>query len=219
MSDSGWIEIIFLAMLAGFIGLRLYNVLGRRTGHEKPVTDAFRPQTPEPARPGVVADREAPPRALPADIEPGVRPGLEAVMRADRSFDPAAFTRGSQAAYTMILEAFWRGDVAAMEGLVADDLLAEFREAIAAREEAGHVLANRMLAVDSARIVEARLNGTMAEVTVRFDADIVTATRDAEGTLISGSETDSVQTHDLWTFSRLTNSTDPNWLLIDTDEA
>ncbi len=219
MSDSGWIEIIFLAMLAGFIGLRLYNVLGRRTGHEKPVTDAFRPATVEPARPSAAAGAEVLPRQLPADIDASIRPGLEAVMAADRSLDPVSFTRGAQSAYTMILEAFWRGDVRAMEGLVADDVLADFRDAIAARAEAGHTLANRLLAVDSARIVEARLNGTMAEITVRFDTEIVTATRDASGTLVAGSDTDTVQTHDLWTFSRLTTSADPNWLLIDTDEA
>lgn len=219
MSDSGWIEIIFLAMLAGFIGLRLYNVLGRRTGHEKPAADAFRPASVEPARPGASIGADAPPRVLPADIDASIRPGLETVMQADRSFDPAGFTRGAQAAYTMILESFWRGDARAMEGLVADDVLADFRAAFDARAQAGHTLANRLIAVDSARIVEARLNGTMAEVTVHFDTEIVTATRDAAGTLVAGSETDVVQTHDLWTFSRLTTSADPNWLLIDTDEA
>jgi predicted lipid-binding transport protein (Tim44 family) len=228
MESSGWIEIIFLAMLAGFIGLRLYNVLGRRTGHEKtglekPAADPFRPASAELSRPAAAADGDADDSdratvALPAGATGDLRSGIEAVASADRSFNPERFVQNAQAAYVMVLEAFWKGDVAAMEGLVSDDLHAQFKAAVDSRNESGERVENRLLQVDSATIVGAAMQGTMAEITVRFDSEIVSLSRDAAGTIVSGSESASVQTHDVWTFSRLTTSSDPAWLLIATDE-
>lgn len=219
MDGGGWIEIIFLAMLAGFIGLRLYNVLGRRTGAEKPVADPFRPAGAEVARASSPIDRDAAAAIeLPAGIEPDLRPGIEAVMRADRTFTPDGFAKGAEAAYAMILEAFWKGDAGALGGLVDDDVQDEFRTAIDARRATGERVENRLVRIDGSRIVAARMSGTMAEVTVRFDAAVIIVSRDDAGRLIAGDETTPVETHDLWTFSRLTSSGDPNWLLIATDD-
>lgn len=221
--QSGFIEIIFLAMLAGFIGLRLYHVLGRRTGHERPAADPFRPASAEVSRPSVaIGPRE--PEALrlpelPADIAPDVRPGIDAIRRADRSFNPEAFVAGARGAYQMILEAFWKGDEAELAELVSDDMLASFRTAIAARRDQGLVLENRLLEVDSVRIVGAQMNGNMAEVTVQFDAEILAVTRNAEGAIVEGDANASVETHDIWTFSRHVTSPDPAWLLVGTDVA
>ena len=92
-------------------------------------------------------------------------------------------------------------------------------QAIAERKAAGHVLDNRLIAIERAVIERASLNGQMASVTVRFDADIAAVTRDAEGNAIAGSLTDAVQTHDVWTFSRHVRADDPNWILVETDEA
>ncbi|MFQ3666228.1 MAG: Tim44/TimA family putative adaptor protein [Sphingomonadaceae bacterium] len=221
--QSGLIEIVFLAMLAGFIGLRLYQVLGRRTGHEKPVSDPFRGSGPEVARPSPAPsqrEREALPLPeLPADVEPSVRPGLEEIRKVDRSFNPENFVAGARAAYQMILEAFWRGDEAELKELVSDEVLANFKVALAARKEQGLTLENRLLEVDNVRIVGAGMNGHMAEVTVQFDAEIVSATRDSQGNLVEGNPDQSVETHDVWTFSRHVTSSDPAWLLVGTDTA
>jgi predicted lipid-binding transport protein (Tim44 family) len=219
--QSGWIEIFFLAMLAGFIGLRLYHVLGRRTGSEKPVADPFRPATPDVARPNgrVRAEPEAPISLdVPADVAPEVRPGLEAILTADRNFSAERFLSGAQGAYAMVLEAFWKGDEAELADLVSDEMLLNFRAALDARKASGERVDNRLIHVDRAQIVGANMNGTMAEITVRFDAEIVSATRDPEGRVIAGDANRSIETHDLWTFSRHLNSTDPSWLLIATDE-
>lgn len=219
--QSGWVEIFFLAMLAGFIGLRLYHVLGRRTGAEKPVADPFRPAGPDVARPNgrVRAEPEAPVSLdVPADIAPEVRPGLEEILRADRSFSPERFLAGAQGAYAMVLEAFWSGDEAALKDLVSDEMLLNFQSSLDARKTAGERVDNRLIHVDRAQIVGAHMTGTMAEITVRFDAEIVATTRDAEGRVIAGDAERSVETHDVWTFSRHLNSSDPAWLLIATDE-
>jgi predicted lipid-binding transport protein (Tim44 family) len=219
--QSGWVEIFFLAMLAGFIGLRLYHVLGRRTGHEKPVADPFRPAKPDALRPAgrSRADADAPIAIdLPPDVAPDVRPGLEQVARADRSFAADRFLAGAQGAYAMVLESFWKGDIDQLSDLVSDEMLANFRAAMEARKASGERIENRLLQVDRAQIVGAHMSGTMAEITVRFDAEIVTVTRDAEGRVIAGDPAQSVETHDLWTFSRHTASDDPAWLLVATDE-
>ena len=220
--QSGWIEIFFLAMLAGFIGLRLYHVLGRRTGHEKPVADPFRPATPDIARPSArVRAASEPPVSLevPADVAPEVRPGLEAIHAIDKGFSPEHVLTGAQGAYAMVLEAFWEGDEEALRDLASDEMLLNFRAALDARQASGQRLENRLIHVDRAQIVGAEASGSMAEITVRFDAEIVSVTRDAEGRIVAGDPNASVETHDLWTFSRHTTSADPAWLLIATDEA
>jgi predicted lipid-binding transport protein (Tim44 family) len=221
MSDSSWwIEIVFLAMLAGFIALRLVSVLGRRTGHENPAPGVYRAGAPEvePA-PGMVADVRRPAVLdMPADLDPTLHEPLQAIADADAGFEPSRFVEGATAAYRMILEAFWRGDAAALDGLVSDQVAADFRGAIASREEQNLTLDNRLVRIERAQIVGARMSGMMAEVTVRFDADLVAVTRDAQGNVVAGSTSDAVQTHDVWTFSRHAGSRDPNWLLIETDD-
>lgn len=224
--QSGWIEIIFLAMLAGFIGLRLYHVLGRRTERtgtekapaEKPVADAFRPS--QPPRPAARHAQDDAPLALdiPANAAPDVRDGLEQIAAADRGFSVDRFVEGARSAYAMVLEAFWNGDRQQLAELVSDEMLADFKAALENRALAGERVENRLIAVDHAEIVAAHMEGTMAEITMRFDAEIVSATRDAEGRVIAGDPQQSVETHDLWTFSRHTSSPDPAWIIVATDE-
>ncbi len=221
--QSGWIEIVFLAMLAGFIGLRLYQVLGRRTGHEKPVADPFRGSGPEVARPaanGTVREAEPLPLPdLPASLGSGVRSGLDSIRKVDRSFDVDRFIAGARGAYQMVLEAFWRGDEEELAELVSDEVMENFRHALAERKAAGLTVENRLLEVDQVRIVGARMNGSMAEVTVQFDAEIVAVTRDSAGAVVAGNPDASVETHDVWTFSRHVTSPDPAWLVVGTDVA
>lgn len=213
------VEIVLLAMVALFVGLRLYSVLGRRTGHEQqPVT---RPETvPGADRPPVAADA-APERSEPSGLvyEEGAAGGIRAIISADSSFDVARFLEGSQAAYRMVLEAFWKGDREELRYLANDDVYASFDQAIGAREAAGHKLDNRLIAIERAVIDDARLDGRVASITVRFDADIAAITRDEGGEVIAGSLTDAIATHDIWTFRRTLGSEDPNWLLVETDEA
>ena len=224
--QSGWFEIIFLAMLAAFIGLRLYHVLGRRTertGTEgAPVDKSPRGSFqagPPPAAAGRPAGAVAAALDIPADATPDVRAGLEQIAAADPAFTVEHFMAGAQGAYQMVLEAFWNDDHSQLAELVSDEMLADFTAALDARTKAGERVENRLIAIDHATIVEAGMNGTMAEVTVRFEAEMVATTRDAGGRLITGDPKNSVETRDLWTFSRHTASSDPAWILIATDEA
>ncbi len=213
------VEIVLLAMVALFVGLRLYAVLGRRTGHEQqPVTrpEAVPGAEPTPAVPDLAAERSEGSGLVYADR---AAPGIRAIIAADPAFDVARFMDGAQAAYRMILEAFWKGDRETLRDLVGDDVRASFEAAITARDEAGERLDNRLVLIERAAIEQADLSGRTASITVRFDADIAAITRDKDGEVIAGSMTDAVETHDLWTFRRTLGAGDPNWLLVETDEA
>ncbi|MEX6724785.1 Tim44/TimA family putative adaptor protein [Parapedomonas caeni] len=221
MSDSIQIvEIIFLAMLAGFVALRLVSVLGRRTGHEKPATDGFTgsEQAKPSLAPSPVNDLpRAAPLQLPPDLAPATRRALEDIAAVDPRFEPVPFVDGARAAYRMILEAFWQGNIESVKPFIADDVLDQFRRAIAAREAEGLSVDNRLVSINKVAITEASLQGAMAEVTVRVDATLSAVTRDRDGNVVAGSASAPVETHDVWTFSRHTRSPDPNWLLIATD--
>ena len=213
-------EIVLLAMIALFVGLRLYSVLGRRTGAEQ--QPILRPaETPAAAEPAAAVPDIAPDRTETTGLayEPRAADGIRAIVSADPHFDVARFVEGAQAAYRMILEAFWKGDRQGLRDLVGGHVLEAFEQAIAEREAAGHVLDNRLVCIERAVIEDARLSGRDAEIEIRFDADIAAVTRDADGTLIAGTMTDAVPTHDVWTFRRTLGSDDPNWLLVETDEA
>ncbi|MGZ8312881.1 MAG: Tim44/TimA family putative adaptor protein, partial [Allosphingosinicella sp.] len=103
--------------------------------------------------------------------------------------------------------------------LTGDEVRAAFEAAIAEREAAGHVLDNRLVAIERAAIEDARLTGKVAEIEVRFDAFVAAVTRDKDGELVAGSMSDAVPTKDIWTFQRNLASKDPNWLLVETDDA
>lgn len=211
-------EIVLLALVALFVGLRLYSVLGRRTGHEqqpilKPAETAVAAET-APAVAGLPAERPEPSGFV---YEEPAAPGIRAIVSADPEFDVARFLEGAQSAYRMVLEAFWKGDREALRHLVGGHVLGAFEGAISEREAAGHRLENRLVLIERTVIEDARLKGRDAEIEVRFDADIASVTRDAEGSLVAGTLTDAVEAHDVWTFRRTLGSADPNWLLVDTD--
>lgn len=212
--------IVILALVALFIGLRLYSVLGERTGHEqqpilKPAESDARaaPQVTQP-----VATQPAPAESGDMAFVPTAGPGIRAILAADPSFDVARFLDGAKSAYRMVLEAFWKGDLDALRGHVDDHVVDAFAGAIEQRKKEGLTLDNRLVAIEQAVISEAVLERGVAVVTVRFEADIAAVTRNAEGQVVAGSLSDAVQTRDLWTFRRDTGSRDPNWLLVETDE-
>jgi predicted lipid-binding transport protein (Tim44 family) len=214
--------IVILALVALFIGLRLYSVLGERTGHEQPI---LKPADPEQADARIEPRTTARASTSPASAEPDdmaylptAGPGVRALLAADPSFDVAKFLEGSKAAYRLILEAFWKGDLEAMRPYVDAHVFETFSGAVEQRSKDGLVLDNRLVATDQALVAGAELDNSVALVTVRFEADIAAVTRNAAGEVVAGSLSDAIQTRDRWTFRRDTASRDPNWLLVETDE-
>lgn len=214
--------IVILAMIAGFLALRLYSVLGKRTGHEqepalRPAEDRAKVTVLQP-RPITEATGDSV-RLADGLIAPGAENGMRALIAADRNFDLPQFVEGAKSAYKMVLEAFWRGDRDELAWLCDDDVRSSFEAAIAAREADGLVLDNRLVRIEKAQVIEVSVKDRVAEVALRFEADIAAVTRDKDGNVVAGSMTDAVGTNDIWTFTRDIRSADPNWKLSETDEA
>ena len=216
-------EIILLAMVAAFLGLRLYSVLGKRTGHEQeplirqPVEER-QPAINQPAKPNM----EPMPTGsvvMDVDIDVAAQNGLRAIMNADRQFDAQLFIEGAKSAYKLTLEAFWKGDRESLQFLCDDDVFESFDEVITGREKRGEVLENRLVRIETARIVAANFDHPVARVTMQFEADIATLIKDKDGNVIGGSMSDAEQANDIWTFMRDVKSSDRNWMLDETDEA
>lgn len=211
--------IVILALIALFVGLRLYSVLGERTGHEQPI---LKPADPDARieQPKVSAQREPASITDNGDLAylPTAGPGVRQILAADPQFDVARFLEGASAAYRMILEAYWKGDLEIIRPHVDTHIHDTFAAAAKKRAKDGYTLDNRLVAIDPPVIVEAALEQGAAEVTVRFEADIAAVTRNKAGEVVAGSMSDAVQTRERWTFRRDLKSRDPNWLLIETDE-
>lgn len=219
------IQIVILAMIAAFLGLRLYSVLGRRAEHEEePIRGRFDEKTGLPGAVPPAAPRvsnvqpNTETRAELGGILPEVERGLREIGMADRRFDPVAFLDGARGAYRMVLEAFWRGDKEELGQLCDRDVFEGFTSAIDVREKAGEVLDSRLVRIDDVSLVTASYAAPIARISVRFVADIATVTRDAAGNVVAGSLDDAVESRDVWTFVRNVNSPDPDWLLDETDE-
>ncbi len=212
------IQIVILAMIAAFLGMRLYSVLGRRAEHEEEsVPTRFDDQLNPPAVPQAAQAAMPRPREL-VGVLPAVEKGVRDIAAADRRFDITAFLEGAKGAYAMVLEAFWNGDKPALRELCDDDVYESFAGAIDAREKAGETLENRLIRIEDIVIHSAGMDGRTARVSVRFVADIAAVTRDKDGVMIAGSLDDAIETRDIWTFSRDVTSSTPEWVLDETDE-
>lgn len=229
--------ILFLG-LAVLVLLKLRSVLGRRTGTERPPSDHFPrrdvPQSgdkvvPMPQRGPARADTPPPPvvdsipepgdRPKPAVANASVAAALQAVMRADRSFDADHFLSGAKVAYEMIVNAFAAGDRKTLKPLLSKEVYEGFDQAITGRERAGQRVESSFVGIDSAEITEAAMRGSTAQITVRFISQLIQATRDAQGNVTDGDPTRVTEVTDVWTFARDVSSRDPNWRLIATEAA
>lgn len=208
-------------MIAAFLGMRLYSVLGQKAEHEEEAV-ASRLEAAERARdqaraaPKAAADL---PRAdpVPTGFPVAVERGLRDIAAADRRFEILAFMEGAKAAYEVILEAFWRGDKEELAQLCDRDVYESFVAAIDDRTRAGQTLDNRLIRIEESAVHSAMMDGNIARIAVRFVADIATVTRDKDGQVIAGSLNDAIESRDVWTFMRDVKSSDPNWLLDETD--
>lgn len=218
-SGLPFVDIIFFALVAGFIILRLRAVLGRRTGNERRRDPFAKPQTPVEGQGS--GDVVALPRRESAEAM-GVPAGplggaLTQIKLADPSFEEAAFAEGARSAFDYIVGAFAEGDRAKLKPLLSEDVFANFEQAIAAREQAGHKAETTLVRIKSAEIVEARMEGQSAFLTVKYVSEQINVTRDGEGKVVEGNPDRITEATDLWTFARNTRSSDPNWTLVRTD--
>ena len=235
-NDVDIYTIIFLA-LAVFIFLRLRNVLGQRTGSERPPFDrAARnavqgaPDSNIVSMPGKVMDQA--PLAPTAEVAPpsdrwkglaepdsALAQGLDAIAAQDSSFDPRHFLSGARSAYEMIVLAFANGDRRALRDLLSSEVYESFEAVIKDRERHEQKSETRFVSIDTAELVAAEQRDRTAQLTVRFVSQMISVTRDKAGTIVDGNPDRVADITDVWTFARDTTSRDPNWKLVGTGSA
>ncbi|MCF6325866.1 MAG: Tim44/TimA family putative adaptor protein [Devosiaceae bacterium] len=228
--------------VAIFILMRLRSVLGTRTGHERPPKNSVNPRQQRPRikqanKEDVVVplhpdqeqilqkeEIERAERKFEAELEKyagdnaQLRKALADISDADENFTPKNFIDGAGSAYEMIVTAFAQGDKSTLKNLLEKDVYDGFVSAIDAREAQGHSVDFTFVALPNIQYLQAELDKRVASLTLRFDAQVVSATKDTDGRLIEGHEERVVDIADEWTFSRNTRSRDPNWKLVATDQ-
>ncbi|GIX12267.1 MAG: preprotein translocase subunit Tim44 [Paracoccaceae bacterium] len=219
--SSEMIQILVLAAIALFLVLRLRSVLGTRDGFEP----GDQPQAPAPdmlsspaeADPDGASDPED---DIPADIPPGspVHAALMAMKAAEPGFSVTRFLRGARQAYEMIVIGYENGDLSEVRDFMSPEVAEGFEEAIARRREAGLTVEAEFVGLRDLRITDARFDpGTgVAEITLRFTAELTSVVRNAQGEVVEGEPGRIRRQTDHFTFERRMGSDDPNWTLVAT---
>ena len=189
-----YIDIILLAMIAGFIFLRLRGILGKRTGHEEDISTSF-----------------------PHDFPPkNVKKKLD-----ENNFDEKekkVFLNGAKIAYENIITSFSSGNLKDVKSLLDTKVLSQFEEALNERNEKGMISETTFIGISEANIKKYERLNNMFEVTVDFASEIISCVKDKNKKIISGSPDKIKKVYDTWKFSKDIRSSNPNWLLIDTNQ-
>ncbi|TGT82170.1 MULTISPECIES: Tim44/TimA family putative adaptor protein [unclassified Mesorhizobium] len=225
---------IFFLIAAVLIFFQLRNVLGRRTGSERPPFDPYtaartdKEATQKPENVVSLPRKRLPGEAAPADayaaIDAFAKPdtdlnkGLRAIKDNDPSFDPKGFVDGAKMAYEMIVMAYADGDRKTLKNLLSREVYDGFVAAIGEREAKSEKIQSSFVGIDKADIVSAEMKGGEAHVTLRIISELISATRDQAGAVIDGDPETVAEVKDVWTFARDTRSRDPNWKLVATEE-
>ena len=222
-----FLDIVLFAMVAAFLVLRLRSVLGKKTGHQEPRQDPISQRQQDTEQDGNVVElptnrsggaadvSEASP-ATGLDRNDPLSAGITRIRIADNSFHPEEFADGARGAFEMVVQAFAEGDTATLGNLLAEDVFENFNDAIATRKEADERLETTIIGIKSADVIEAEMDGLNAIVTVKFVSEQVNVTHDAESRVVDGDPNEVVEITDIWTFSRNTKTSDPNWKLVET---
>ena len=190
-----YIDIILLAMIAGFIFLRLRGILGKRTGFEGKNASSF--------------------EKVLKDVK------INKVSKTNDNFDEEAqkeFLKGAKIAYETIITDFSDNDnkLTTSKTLLNNEIFNQFNNALKERNARGHFAEITFIGINSAKIKEHKKIGKILNVTVEFIAEIITCIRDKEKKIVSGDPEKIKKIYDTWVFSRDTTSSNPNWQLVNT---
>ena len=234
MEPTFYADILFFAALAGFIAYRLYTVLGRKDGTEQNIThrvkEMWEAKSAAPtkkeftaAEPTNIIALPSPARAkrlpeiTPKNVTEAAQPAIMAMMEKDRNFSTEHFLAGAQSAFEIILTAFAEGNKPHLKTLLEPTLYREFEGTIDQRFAAGETQITTLVALVRAEIVAAKLENSLATITVAFESEQISCTKNKAGEVIAGNPTVSERLYDKWLFERDLNSRNPVWLLSDTD--
>jgi len=227
MDDSfQLLDILFLALVAGFLVFRLKSVLGKRDGYEQ-TPDELARRKPEQRNDNVVDLNRARQPDQDGDDEPVFEPamavsvdspeimdGLKSIQAADPSFEPQGFLGGAQNAFEMIVVAFAEQRLDDIKPYLGDEVYTNFKAGVQELQAAGEIAETQVIGVRSTKITEAMMRGDDAVVSVEFVTEQVNIIRNAEGEIVDGDPNQIETLTDIWTFSRNVKSDDVNWKLM-----
>ena len=188
-----YIDIILLAMIAGFIFLRLRGILGKKSGFEEDITQSFPHEFP--------------------NVKPVKKTNFDV-------FDDNAkseFLSGAKIAYETIITDFSKGNLKNIKSLLETKVFKQFEEAVSERTKQGNISETTFIGINSAEIKDHQRNGNFLEVTVDFVSEIISCVKDKNSKIISGDPEKIKKVYDTWKFSKNVKSNDPNWSLIETN--
>jgi len=195
-SQFGFIDIILLAMFAGFIILRLRNILGRKTGHQGKPMHRYFPKGMEVLK----------------DIE-----NNEAIRSGNIDEEAKAqFLKGADLAYEKIIISFSKGDKKSLKSLLGKEIYNDFSGVIDERKQKQHKYETTFIGLKSSKILEFKKIENIYKVTVNFVSEIITCVKDKNNKIIQGNPDEIKTANDVWKFSKNMWSQDPTWYLVDT---
>lgn len=216
--NSSIIQLLVLAGVAIFLILKLRGVLGTRDGFEG--REAPRELDDNRARRNFEVIEGGPDRDISDHVAEGseAAKALAAMKLVEPGFSVATFLQGARGAYEMILTAFAKGDLDSIRPFISADVADSFATVIADRKARGHIVTTQVLGIRELALNDASFDRTSgdAEISVRFVAELITATRDMAGDVIDGDAKHGRKQKDIWTFSRRMGANDPNWQLVAT---
>lgn len=216
------IPLLVLAGIAVFLILRLKSVLGTRDGFEQPpATGTTSARRNLPRREFDVIEG-GPDRDITDHVEDGSESAkaLAAMKMADSNFGVSSFLEGAKGAYEMILMAFEKGDLSGMENFLSKDVYETLQSVIDQREQQGLTVEANFVGVREVSLRSAEFNRQTSEgeVTVKFIGELTSVVRNSDGDIVEGNPNEIKRQKDVWTFSRIMGSDDPNWQLVATGE-
>ena len=188
-----YIDIILLAMIAGFIFLRLRGILGKKTGHEENIDPSF---------------------SHDFSTEKILKNKLEQSVFNEK--EKENFLKGAKIAYESIIINFASGNLKNIKYLLDKKVFEQFNDALQEREKKGHKSETTFIGINSASIKEHNKINNIIEVTVDFVSEIISCVKDKENKILTGDPEKVRKVFDTWKFSKDSRSRNPNWLLIDT---
>ena len=189
-----YIDIILLAMIAGFIFLRLRGILGKKTGFEGKLSTQFKKEFSK----NIIKEQK--------------------IIQSFDEEEQKNFLKGAKIAYETIITDFSDSDnkLTTSKSLLSKKIYDQFKQALSDRKEKNHYAETTFIGINSALIKDHKLVENNLEVTVDFVSELITCIKDKDKKIISGDSEKTKKVYDTWTFSKNIRSLNPNWLLINT---
>tara|TARA_B100000575_G_scaffold58604_1_gene44318 strand:+ start:100 stop:735 length:636 start_codon:yes stop_codon:yes gene_type:complete len=203
-----FIDILIFAVIAVLLVLRLRSVLGQKTGYENPLNGKDSAEK---------FDQKTSPMHNELKVAANDGHGIDALQRADPSFNEAQFLGGAKAAFKMILAAYAEGDLAQLKRLLSYDLLQSFTQSIQQRVSDSESLSIKIESISDVRILNAQVSDNVASVKVNFQSAQTRTIIDSDGNVIEDEGDGKLELIDIWTFERDLTLSDPNWKLAETE--